>query len=490
MTKKPVAHRADFSVRCACGMVYNTDDSHIGKQIRCRCGKAVAVVRPADEYVATEPIVQTMPGWKSTGRTSTDGASTRSGRSDSRRDSRSQSRTASRAESRVPAWPARIAVAVRERISAIASWFRRELRSQRRTKRWVARAGWAWTALAVVSWLLLIFTSESFLPATLLAYGPRFVLLLPFLLFVPLAAIFARRTLIPLSLGLLVVVYSIMGGRVSLHSLGKSVPAGGADSTVRVLTYNVEGGQAVVSTIRQYLEQTRPDIVALQECGDQMWDTVQALPYSYRLRFHGLCTASRWPIRVADSMPRATYDRIAQYGFGGTGLVMRHLIQSPYGSLVFVNLHLTTARRGLELLMGRDGFVPDIMVNDRVDKDVESAQRAEIIDLNARIRNSESERASMWAMRGQANAPVLVAGDFNLPVESTIFRHYWNAFTDAFESSGTGFGWSKEEGRLLRIRNDHVLVGRGGPRPVGTWVGADLGSDHLPVIADFKFRAN
>ena len=341
----------------------------------------------------------------------------------------------------------------------------------------------------LTSWLLLIFTSESFLPATLLAYGPRFVLLMPFLLLMPLAALFAPRTLVPLAISLLVVVHSIMGGRVSLHSLGKPIPARGADSTVRVLTYNVEGGKAVVGDIRRYLDEVRPDIVAMQECGDAMWDTAQTLPFPHRLRFHGLCTLSQWPISVADSMPRASYDRISQYGFGGSGFVMRHLIQSPYGPLVFVNLHLTTARRGLELLMGREGFVPDVMGSDRVDKDAENAQRAEIINLNARIRNSESERASMWATRGKADAPILVSGDFNLPVESTIFRQYWRDFTDAFEASGTGFGWSKEEGRLLRIRIDHVLVGPGGPRSTGTWVGADLGSDHLPVIADFEMRA-
>ena len=71
---------------------------------------------------------------------------------------------------------------------------------------------WAWCGVVVATWLLLITTSESFLPATLLAYGPRFVMLVPFALLVPLAAVFARQTLVPLMVALLIVLGPIMGG--------------------------------------------------------------------------------------------------------------------------------------------------------------------------------------------------------------------------------------------------------------------------------------
>ena len=54
MSRNSIAHRAEFSVRCACGIVYNTDDTHVGKHIKCRCGRTVTVVRPADEYRAPE----------------------------------------------------------------------------------------------------------------------------------------------------------------------------------------------------------------------------------------------------------------------------------------------------------------------------------------------------------------------------------------------------------------------------------------------------
>ena len=76
-------------------------------------------------------------------------------------------------------------------------------------------------------------------------------------------------------------------------------------------------------------------------------------------------------------------------------------------------------------------------------------------------------------------------GDFNLPVESTIYRTHWQHFTNAFEEVGNGLGWTKQEGKLLRIRIDHVLMNdRLEPRLVK--VGRDWYSDHLPVIVDLR----
>ena len=245
---------------------------------------------------------------------------------------------------------------------------------------------------------------------------------------------------------------------------------------------------------RKLVNEVRPDLIALQECGDVLWDTLAALPQFHRARLANVCTASRWPITSADSMPRADFARIAQYGYGGTGLVSRFTVATPRGELTFVNLHLETARKGLEALSGEDGFIPDRIGAKVARKTVAPSEDARggvltRINLNARIRDRESERASIWSSRGDRSIPLLIVGDFNLPVESTIFRQHWGGFTDAFEAAGTGFGWSKREGTLLRIRIDHVLGNDAAPTPVGVWLGRDLGSDHLPVVADLRWRS-
>ena len=112
---------------------------------------------------------------------------------------------------RIATLPRRLVVATRAWLTDAWS----ELRSRRALRRWSARMAWGWSVLVVVAWLLLITTSEKFLPATMLAYGPRFVMLAPFVILVPLAAATARRTLVPLMLSLLVVIGPIMGGRLS-----------------------------------------------------------------------------------------------------------------------------------------------------------------------------------------------------------------------------------------------------------------------------------
>lgn len=346
---------------------------------------------------------------------------------------------------------------------------------------------WAWCGVVVATWLLLITTSESFLPATLLAYGPRFVMLVPFALLVPLAAVFARQTLVPLTVALLIVLGPIMGGRLSHHTLGRPLPARAAtDGGVRVLTFNTQGTRFGAMRLQMFIDQTSPDLVALQECSEGLWNELQQFRGWQLTRHKSLCSMSRWPIVSSDTMPRQDFNRVSQFGFGGTGLVLRQTLQSPRGPFVFVNLHLETARKGLQGLLGKGGLIPDNLA--QAEKMASPSPRASRrIELNAMIRDRESERAAIWAIRGDKRVPVLVAGDFNLPVESAIFRRHWGGYTDAFDATGTGFGWSKREGSLLRIRIDHVLGTASSPQPRGAWVGPDLGSDHLPVIADFDW---
>ena len=135
-----------------------------------------------------------------------------------------------------------------------------------------------------------------------------------------------------------------------------------------------------------------------------------------------------------------------------------------------VTVHLETARKGLEWLVA--DVPPELAAP----------------DLNARIRTMESERAAVWARVRSREVPTLITGDFNLPVESRIYRDHWSGYDNAFEATGTGFGFSKHEGRWLHIRIDHVLAAPGWYDIRGAWVGLPVGSDHRPVIADLTRR--
>jgi endonuclease/exonuclease/phosphatase (EEP) superfamily protein YafD len=78
---------------------------------------------------------------------------------------------------------------------------------------------------------------------------------------------------------------------------------------------------------------------------------------------------------------------------------------------------------------------------------------------------------------------MVIAGDFNLPVESAIYRQHWGRFRNAFSETGFGAGFTKHT-RLFGVRIDHILSSKD-VDPVRSFVGKDVGSDHVPLIADF-----
>ena len=334
---------------------------------------------------------------------------------------------------------------------------------------------------------MLVAKSEEWLPATLLVYGPRWPLALPLVVLVPLALLAwprILRTLAPLALSALVIAWPIMGGRVSLATLGKPMPALPANGSFRVMTFNTFGGVAVAARLDEAFA-LRPDIAAFQECGDVLFAALQAIKGMYAVNYHGLCTVSRWPITKIDSMPRLENGQ-------GAALAARHHITTPFGPVLFVNVHFETARKGLEALTKGGSLVPDNaggiarMVLAVLSPNMATARQ---LMMNTVTRTRESARASRWALTDAANTPVIVAGDFNLPVESTIYWRYWSGYRNAFETTGTGFGFSKSEGELLRIRIDHVLGNAAAPRPTGTLIGPELGSDHRPVLVEYEAGA-
>jgi endonuclease/exonuclease/phosphatase family metal-dependent hydrolase len=211
---------------------------------------------------------------------------------------------------------------------------------------------------------------------------------------------------------------------------------------------------------------------------------LQTLRDAHVVAERGLCLVSRWPVAQVDSMPRSTFEELRQLGYGGTALVTHYRISHPDGPLHAVNLHLETARKGLEGLVGADGLVPDggVQAIERLDANVTSV--AGTAEANAAVREAESRAAARWAFERRACGPLVIAGDFNQPQESSIYRRHWRRFVNAFDEAGHGYGYTKIEGRLLKVRIDHVLTLPEDAAVLGAWVGADVGSDHRPLVVD------
>jgi endonuclease/exonuclease/phosphatase (EEP) superfamily protein YafD len=80
---------------------------------------------------------------------------------------------------------------------------------------------------------------------------------------------------------------------------------------------------------------------------------------------------------------------------------------------------------------------------------------------------------------------MLLAGDFNMPVESRIYRQAWGSFRNAFDEAGIGWGQTKQT-RWFGTRIDHILYSSHW-RCRKSWVGPSMGSDHRPMIADLEW---
>lgn len=323
-----------------------------------------------------------------------------------------------------------------------------------------ARALWLRLALAVyvlalcAAAALLFLAGDAWWPATLLLYGPRWVLALPAWGLLGLALLQKRRALAVASLGCALVVLGWFGDfNVPWSQL---FGAGRSERALRVVSFNA-GPLDLVARLGSFLQQVKPDVLVIEECSPGL----QQLPadaQGFELkRTHSVCLLSRFPI--VHYAVRDPHDVWAQ---GGSGDISLARIEGPDGAFDVVAVHLETPREGFNELLHFRSPRGLIAVTEQ--------------------RRHESELAREFAR--DVAGPMLVVGDFNLTEESRIYRHYWAQFANAFSRCGWGYGHSKRT-RWFGVRIDHVLMG-GGFDCVDATLGPDFGSDHRPLVVEVQ----
>jgi endonuclease/exonuclease/phosphatase (EEP) superfamily protein YafD len=286
-------------------------------------------------------------------------------------------------------------------------------------------------------------------------FSPRWLLLAPLALLAYAAAALRRRALVPVLLALAVVLGPLTGLCVPWQRLW-SAPDG---TRLRLLTCNMHHQNTDPPALSRLIAEAKPDIVALQE-----WSRPKRFdPFADGAwHFHsapGLFLASRYPIRRA--VP------FGNNSVGEKGLAMRYEIDTPAGPVTLFSLHLASPRQGLETTVHETDRAP-----------------AEL-EAGSELRLLQSENLARAA--GQVQGPLLLAGDFNTPPESAIFRRVWERYTDAFAAAGWGWGYTLFA-RKSAVRIDHILAGPGWYCE-RCWVGSAVGSPHRPVLADLIWPA-
>ena len=160
-------------------------------------------------------------------------------------------------------------------------------------------------------------------------------------------------------------------------------------------------------------------------------------------------------------------DREAFAVAGGSALVHTYLLDWVGDTVAVTNVHLETQREGLDLF--RQGRLSEAIPR---------------LKEKSALRSIEHRAARRFAASHEV--PAIAAGDFNTPPESRAYRVEWDSWTNAFDERGRGLGATRMNG-WIQARIDHVMVD-GSWRVVSVEVAEDVGSDHLPVVAEVRRR--
>jgi endonuclease/exonuclease/phosphatase (EEP) superfamily protein YafD len=312
---------------------------------------------------------------------------------------------------------------------------------------------------------LLFLAADRWWVGTVAMYSPRWLWSMPLALLLPLAALLRRRShMTPLALALIVLLGPVMHLCVPWR---RALRAGrnAAAHPIRVVTLNADLADLHPEELRQWIDQTRPDVLALQAVADGHRHRIfghQPLDHGWHVRKDGeLLLASRYPISAA-----RVYDG-GVFSAGHGGVLAAYDLQTPDGVVHLFNIHIATPRYALLAVVDR-GW-----------------SGSGDVEANIERRRAQSELARQWVDAAMASGGrVLVLGDLNMPPDSAIYRRYWLDFSNAFTSSGFGFG-STHFTRHTAVRIDHVLAGPAW-RFRRAWVGPFVGSAHRPVVADVQ----
>ncbi len=319
---------------------------------------------------------------------------------------------------------------------------------------------------ALASGLLLTSADASPL-GMLLAFAPRWWLLWPWALLVPLAFLAGWRTVVAAAIGALVTLFG-----AAQFELPARAPANASSRALRVVTYNTDLRTEVAERIRRDLQTWDADVVLLQDCKTVVADSLRAVAATSltRLAVHVQgrhCLVSKWPVRrMADVSqlvdPRSSQHTALRWGDSG----VRYQLNTFMGDLVFYAVHLPSPRDAL-------GTVRWLETTDR--QRIRNALQRSIAERG----NASAVIASLVQ---QETGPVIIAGDFNLPFGSAILRRDWSQYLNAFGRAGAGLGYTMHAG-VFPVRIDHVFSS---PNvvPVEAQVLGGYPSEHQPLVVD------
>ena len=333
----------------------------------------------------------------------------------------------------------------------------------------VAWLSWVNLFVLLAVSLLLFAVSENWWFSSALTYAPRVPWLFPTLGLLVASCLWNWSAVPVNAISTMMVAVPIMGLSLPLSHWMAPPPANPQALILKVISCNVQDFRPDFESVIAEISRFNPDVVVFQDARSDLKLLDQYFEAWHVIREGEYFLASRYPARFVAMGHFDSFDRNA---------VMQCELDLPSTKAMFFNVHLMTPRHGLRSL----------------DLSSPITQRgSERLSQYLELRGEEANEVREFIEGSRGSSPTLIAGDFNMPSESSLYRN-WVGFQNAFTVAGSGYGYSFPCTRqycwpagIPWMRLDHILADEAWTVR-SCFVGTANGSDHRMIAATLELR--
>ena len=128
--------------------------------------------------------------------------------------------------------------------------------------------------------------------------------------------------------------------------------------------------------------------------------------------------ASKLPLKFISTTFVPGFERVT---------AVRYEVETPLGPVAVFNVHQTSPRRSLTQLKPWSPLI---------------GSGIETVEQETTLRDVEAMKTRAFTVPEGLDHPVLIAGDFNMPNDSSLFRRHWGSLQDAYALTGVGYGYT------------------------------------------------
>jgi vancomycin resistance protein VanJ len=316
-------------------------------------------------------------------------------------------------------------------------------------------------ALMLAILALLLIVSERWRLSTYLVYLPRAILLAPAMallagvLFYRREGYFWRFAVLANCTSLLLVAAPIMGLVVHLPQFSSSNAP--AEEFLRIVSCNVSRDRPSIESVSSQIHRSLPDLILLQGAEKEHEQFAKSLQDYRHLYRDGFVFAARFPVRHLGTFHSQEFGRVAAAAFS---------VEHPAGEFRVFGVRQSG--------FGFPGW-------DKVDE-------------QTRLRQDETRALRAFVEEHRGAAPIIIAGDFGMPSDSSLYKDNWKDLTNAFDRVGWGYGYSAPSGQIDYwpdsspwLRRDHIMTCNRW-RADNCWTISTTGSEHRQILAVLRRR--